>query len=131
MVNLPRSRSDPPGSTIIRRSPIAYLASILVPLLGIQSPAWAGIVFAVLEDQQWTLYVQAESGSPPQAISMPGGMDASAPAISPDGVTIAFESPGHGVLICSRQGGSGESGCKTVNSPNASAVRTSSASTFR
>lgn len=100
------------------RLPKLLLAGLLAALFAV--PAQAGIVYTALQDGTWVLHYQAGPGAPPRAIRKDLGLDASAPALSPDGKQVAFEIPGQGILVCPLEGAAQ---CRPVKPESGSAVR--------
>jgi Tol biopolymer transport system component len=60
----------------------------------------AEIVFVGSAEGTWSLFVQGPAEDPPRALRHDLAFDASAPALSPDGLRVAFEVPGQGILVC-------------------------------
>lgn len=96
----------------------ALLACLLAAIAAV--PARAGIVYTALQDGTWVLHHQADPGAPPRAIRQDLALDASAPALSPDGTRVAFEVPGQGILVCPLEG---TAQCRPVRPDLGSAVR--------
>lgn len=101
-----------------RRSIVPALLGLLAVLAA--APAQAGIVYTALQDGTWVLHYQAEPGAPPRPIRQDLALDASAPALSPDGAQVAFEVPGQGILVCPLEGAAQ---CRPVRPDLGSAVR--------
>jgi TolB protein len=104
------------GRVVKRAAVTGALAGLLLGF----GPAEAGIVYTALQDGTWVLHYQADPGAPPRAIRQDLGLDASAPALSPDGKQVAFETPGQGILICPLEG---TAECRPVKPGSGSAVR--------
>lgn len=82
--------------------------------------AEAGVAYTALRDGLWQVVYRDDLTSPPKVIGGDLAVDASAPALSPDGKRIAFEVTGQGILVCPV---SGEAACQTVKTDLGSAVR--------
>ena len=95
-------------------------AAVLGVLATLAVPARAGIVYTALQDGTWVLHYQADPGAPPRPVQRDLALDASAPALSPDGTQVAFEVPGQGILVCPLEG---SASCRPVRSDLGTAVR--------
>lgn len=73
---------------------------IALVLAGTPAVADAGLVFVALHGETWSLFRQAEPATAPETLRRDLAFDASAPALSPDGLRVAFEVPGRGILVC-------------------------------
>ncbi len=65
-------------------------------------PSSAAVVFSALIEGMWTVHYQETIDSPPRQVR-PDGVsgDQTAPRLSPDGKTVAFEVTGEGIYSCS------------------------------
>lgn len=63
-------------------------------------PTAAELVYSALVDGVWVVQVQATPDQAARPVGKGLAIDASAPALSPDGGRVAFEVPGQGILIC-------------------------------
>jgi Tol biopolymer transport system component len=63
-------------------------------------PAAADLVFVGWREGSWSLFRQVEPATAPEILRHDLAFDASAPALSPDGLRVAFEVPGQGILVC-------------------------------
>lgn len=98
-----------------------FVPSLVLGLLvALAVPVRAGIAYTVLQEGTWVLHHQADAGSPPRPVRQDLTLDASAPALSPDGSQVAFEVPGQGILVCLLEG---SAQCRTVRPDLGSAVR--------
>ena len=95
-----------------------YILALALWLTG-AATGRAAIVYLTWIADRWSLQYQGDRDLPPSLVVGHLALDASAPALSPDGSRVAFEVPGQGILVCLVDG---SSDCRKVHTEGGTAA---------